>query len=474
MRLTWLNRGPIRRGTLPAKVAEEQQVRYAIAGLAALATVVSGGCATLPEPPSAAVRASLGRMMVVPLPSRPAGDFQAFAIGTGAGAAKGAAIGSAQGLLYSFSSGATASGGGPYAAAAATIAVAVFTAVGAITGGAVGAASAVPPDVAQRLHATVDDTLERLDLGGKLAAAIVERSCKRAELAGRCISAETQDRGIDTAVEVKVTSAGLEAGGADPVARFYLTVLVRAVAVADGSTRYQRDFRYRGNARRYEEWLAEDGRTLAGEFESGIAELAGRILDELFLTTRFPFASGLTAWPGSPEYGTCWLRPMAPAHRIRGFAASMREGLRHPITGEERMVASMIEYERVATLQPLLRWEPVPRPRDLESTEREKASRIRDVRYDLKVWEAPDARPASLAIDVVDLLAPEYRPEPPLKPGMRYFWTFRARYRLDGAEQATRWAYSPVPANAPGMPPAGGSCDLEEIPVTNYYRFETP
>ena len=133
----------------------------------------------------------------------------------------------------------------------------------------------------------------------------------------------------------------------------------------------------------------------------------------------------------------------------------------------------MIEYERVATLQPLLRWEPVPRPRDLESTERDKAARIRDVRYDLKVWEAPDGQPARLAIDVAGLSAPEYRADPPLKPGTRHFWTFRARYRLDGTEQATRWAYSSVPANGPGMP-AGGSCDLEEIPATNYYRFETP
>lgn len=78
-----------------------------------------------------------------------------------------------------------------------------------------------------------------------------------------------------------------------------------------------------------------------------------------------------------------------------------------------------------------------------------------------------------LAYQRSGLPQPEHALTYALEPHTRYYWTFRARYTLDERQQATRWAFSLAPATAAGMP-AGGTCDLDEIPPTNYFRFMTP
>ena len=95
----------------------------------------------------------------------------------------------------------------------------------------------------------------------------------------------------------------------------------------------------------------------------------------------------------------------------------------------------------------------------------------------MKIWEAPDNFPARLVDDVSGLTDAPYRPVLPLKPATRYFWTFRAKYRLYGQAQVTRWAFSNIPSNVPAEYPQrrpGGKCDIDAIPATNYFRFVTP
>jgi hypothetical protein len=59
----------------------------------------------------------------------------------------------------------------------------------------------------------------------------------------------------------------------------------------------------------------------------------------------------------------------------------------------------------------------------------------------------------------------------------KYFWTFRARYKITGQSQVTRWAFSSIPSTATSDYPVqrvGGNCDVDAIPSTNYFRFITP
>lgn len=94
------------------------------------------------------------------------------------------------------------------------------------------------------------------------------------------------------------------------------------------------------------------GLLLAEGFRHAVASLAERILDELFIITDFPFASGLWAMPNSPEFGICWFRPLYPERRLRPLSTSVREGLLHPLTGEEQMLRDMIVYTPVGSLRP--------------------------------------------------------------------------------------------------------------------------
>jgi hypothetical protein len=141
----------------------------------------------------------------------------------------------------------------------------------------------------------------------------------------------------------------------------------------------------------------------------------------------------------------------------------------HPRSLEVRQ--DLLLYPVVESLRPTLRWEPLPRPRDETPANRGVIARLSDVTYDLKVWEASHGYPERLVYDRGGLRAPEHRLEQDLDPDSRYFWTFRARYRLDGEPRATRWAFSLAPVSPP-MPP-GGSCDVNVIPHPNYYRFAT-
>jgi hypothetical protein len=191
------------------------------------------------------------------------------------------------------------------------------------------------------------------------------------------------------------------------------------------------------------------------------------MLDELFVTTRFPFSSGFWAFPGTPEYGSCWLRPLDPPHKIR------IPRLTPASLDPQDATRNMVQFAHVDGLQPTLRWESFPRPRDRIAKNDAIISRIRDVTYDLKIWEALGGYRKRLVCDRSGLPAPEYTLEQPLEPDRDYYWSFRARYHMDGEPQATRWAFSLVPAPPGGMDNSGGYCNLDNIPPSNYFRFTT-
>jgi len=253
------------------------------------------------------------------------------------------------------------------------------------------------------------------------------------------------------------------AGGADPRLGLYLTARARLRDGATGQDHYIREFQYGSSERPLAEWTADDGRLIAAGLREAVADLATRILDEVFLVTQFPFPSGLWVPPGTPGFGACWFQPLDPLHTWKSFLAFAANSA----------LEDFLDFPSVSSGQPLLQWEGFPRPRDATPENAPLLQSITDVTYDVKLWEASRNYPERLVVDTTGLLTPAYQPRVPLAPNTRYFWTMRARYRLRGVTQVTRWAYSLVPSSAPGMPP-GGSCDLDAIPPTNYFRFRTP
>lgn len=149
-----------------------------------------------------------------------------------------------------------------------------------------------------------------------------------------------------------------------------------------------------------------------------------------------------------PTYG---LRPVYPENRNRG-------GL---FDGYESV------FLKVDSLQPTLRWEPFPRSHDIRRDHQNLLSRIRDVTYDLKIWNSTYEFPDRVIYTRQGLLEPFHKIEQPLEPCAKYFWTVRARFKIDGETRVTEWGISEVPR---GQEVRKSSI----IPNPNLYRFRTP
>lgn len=435
-------------------------------------------CATTP-PLAPETRAHLGHVGVVGLPSEPRLEFRTFAKGWAEGTAKGGTVGVVEGLLSVLVDLSRNPPTGPYAGVFVLVGLVVEVGAGAVVYGVQGGLQAVPSDTAreveQKLRAGLGDVRLSEDLAKRLSSVAATRpdlaafDVTRVAASGNPPTvAQLADTGLDTLVEIQVTEAGFRGGSRfDPQASFYMNAQLRLLATATGQELYTRDFQFQSRARPFADWFTDGARALSATFDQAITSLADRIADELFVTTHFPFESGILAFPGSTEFGSCWFYPVDPALKYTSLGYSVV----HNAPGIH------IRYTKANSVEPLLAWEGFPRPRDQKPENEAVLHEISDVTYDLKIWEAPDDYPDRLVYDVSGLDQPRFRPPTPLKPATPYFWTFRARYELGGQPQVTRWAFSNIPSFAPSdypsRPPAG-SCELDAIPSTNYYRFVTP
>jgi hypothetical protein len=445
------------------------RVRRRIAWLASVSLAASG-CATTPEPPSPELRSRLGQIAVAADPAAPAGNFLTFAKGRLEGSVVGGAGGALAGLAEGVSQG-LAGGGGPYGGAAIALAAIVFTLVGGTIGAVAGHQAAVPADTAEQIDREVAEALGRMELSRAVAEGIRERARADASIASHGFTEadhgmehpDLAARGVDTLIQISVPEAGFIGGsGRRPSIAFYMSARVRLSDTATGEAQYVREFLYTSAPHPFNQWFGDQASRFVEEFGVATDALSGRILEELFLVTDFPFPSGKWAL-GGPEFATCWFYPVHPARDMR----SLWEFMAHP--GALDPERDLLGYPLVESLQPTLEWEPLPRPRDQVPEHEVLLARIENVSYDLRIWEARDGHPEQLVYDRVGLREPRHRLEYTLAPATQYFWSFRARYSLDGKPQATRWAFSLAPGGS-----SGNACDLDAIPPANYYRFATP
>ncbi len=132
-------------------------------------------------------------------------------------------------------------------------------------------------------------------------------------------------------------------------------------------------------------------------------------------------------------------------------------------------------YPNVDSLRPTLRWESFPRREDLEADREGVLRRVNAVTYDLKIWKAMEgyqsrriqrqeiAAPGELVYSRTGLPGPSHRVETPLEPSTQYFWTVRARFKINGRSRVTEWGELII---VPGLP--------FDPKIVSYYRFETP
>jgi hypothetical protein len=208
---------------------------------------------------------------------------------------------------------------------------------------------------------------------------------------------------------------------------------------------------------------------LLDAFDIGYNELSYRIASTLLEQPPYwPFRTPEKRITRKTNEGYCWLKPLKPVYQYAP---------RKKATFSQGMDSTYprIEFTAVKTRQPLLEWEPFPRPVDIVDDNSDALQRIDRVSYDLKIWEWDGQHRGNLVYDRVQLPEPKHRVEHSLRPHRKYLWTFRARYEYEGKPMVTGWSFSALPpATRLEGRDISVKCTLETIPDTHYYRFQTP
>lgn len=452
-------------------------MRYSIIFLLSITLLIGqSGCAltkyyTLPPIPPEEARDQFVTIGIVPARFIPESNFNTFAKGRLSGTGKGAAGGAAAGALggAGMALGLGAAGLGPAGVLLLPFFAAGGAVIGGVTGGVAGTVKAVPEAKAEEIETAINNALAELRIQETMTEHIVKSGKEITTFHFNLLEGQgpashkekinysfLKEKGIDTVFEVSVKSIGFEGGkGEDPLIALFMTVSTRLIRVKDGTEIYSGAFEYKSKARKFTTWADDSARLLREEFERCYKDLATRIVEEPFLLLDFP----LSYWS---THQFCMLRPLYPEVEF-GF------------------LKTDMTYVRIDSLQPVLKWESFPRGIDKEAGKDGLLSRITDVSYDLKIMKVEDDFPVELVYARQRLSDPYQMVEIPLEPSTKFFWTVRARFKLDGQERVTRWSFSRRPwIQRVGPGPYGewfpvDPCGLSNyIPNPNYFRFITP
>jgi len=245
---------------------------------------------------SEAQRDRLGAVGVVQISGNPKGELHAGARGAAGGAAEGAATGAGAGAVAAAAPlfvGFSCSGN---SAAWCVILLPVFVVGGAVVGGVVGAAQAVPVDTGREIEAQLNRALAETDVQEALRTEVVKAAARAGvanvqELAAAATTAdfrELQNAKVDTVLEVGLVEVGLIGrGGKDPLLTLHVHALARLVDVNSNAELY-RDypFNHVSPPRKFSEWSADQSRLLKRELDRAIETLGASIVDEVFLMVR--------------------------------------------------------------------------------------------------------------------------------------------------------------------------------------------
>lgn len=182
-----------------------------------------------------------------------------------------------------------------------------------------------------------------------------------------------------------------------------VTGFARLVRVRNGSLCLEKEYRYQSAARDLDIWAQHGGSLVKDELKLAYEQIAGRIVDDYFLTVSDfpqPIASLAVTQP-IPETGF--------------FTAGFVKPL--------------------ATQQPVLGWQPFPSEQDVAGLDGERLKRASEIVYDLRIADQEE----QFVFSRHDLAQPTYKPETPLPPCRIYNWQVRARFRVDEAVSVTPW-----------------------------------
>jgi hypothetical protein len=298
--------------------------------------------------------------------------------------------------------------------------------------------------------------------------------------------------GYASVLELRVLELRLESSGQKGAALcLSMTVAARKIDGRTGKERDQLQLLFRLGCRTPEKWRQDGGRPLLEAISTGYASAAREIVDEFYLL-YYPRGDaarakdrGVTATQEQPpEEASSVSTPSAPTFVLRPIQPPLITTVRQANVfsisrpPKSRTASNFVEFADVTTLSPRFEWEPFPRSFDFQAPNAGGAT-ITDVVYDLQVHEGRSEHkgPMSLLPRPVyarfGLRESQHQMEEELSYCSWYFWTVRARFRLNGAPRVTEWAGAYYTAEDWMFP---GAVRRRGNPASHshYYPFRTP
>ena len=424
----------------------------------------------------------------------------------GEGAAGGFAGGATTGALLTLNLAAevTATGMAAGAAGAAiALLLPVFVVGGAIAGTVSGVAAGYPADMLAEAEANAQNMLNSAYLQTELLKHAQDYGIDNTDfefirmpksdpetLLDKPDYKVLSDESIDVVLEVELLRFSLE---------YYLEVEARArlISTQTGTVLSDGYYKFLSEPRRLEEWIANGATPLTETIQRGLQRLAEDIVDENFLLF----------YPNEPKQEISQQADKASdeiddetvelQYEEDDFVPHYVLSPIYPVLdmcffceGHPSRAIGNLEFVAVDSIQPTLQWESFPRVYDVINIDG-LSQQITDVRYELRIYNAGKpvhsfyggliGVPTQLIYDVRDIYSPYHKIGSGLDACKRYFWTVRARFKLDGRSRVTEWAgafdvadWSSRPWNLRkgiveykmGMMPDG--------PEWFYYPFSTP
>ena len=399
--------------------------------IAALVASAFTACATLPPPavPSPDVRAELGRVAVLSGNAEMQVDSDALRHTGNAGAGDGTQV-----LVTCLGEGARGVCSSGLLCAPAMV---LLLGICGVAGGVVAIADSVTSETAVALAGSKEAFQSALDANAvqqalrvAMSGAVRRIGAEVSEVAPAL--AETAMRtgdyrmlagsGVDTLIEATLLRLSFSEGRSGHIA-FGLSARARIIRTRDNKEQFSKVYTFVSEARTRADWTANSGAAVVTALRRAHQELAGGVVDHIFVLNPFPYQAARSIGFLTVSFG---LAPEYP-------------GTRGNLLTGDNLAGNMFEWTSVDSLQPTLRWESFPRRDDMEAAP-EAMRRIADVSYDLVIARAVNYSVAEIAYRRLGIPANVHQLTEPLRPGGRYFWTVRARFRQDGQHYVTEWA----------------------------------
>lgn len=248
---------------------------------------------------------------------------------------------------------------------------------------------------------------------------------------------------IDVVLEVELLRLTLEYS-------LEMEARARLISVRTGAVLSDNQYSFSSEHHWLDEWIADGAAPLTDAIQRGLQTLAEDAMDENFLLF----------YPKEPEE----IPPQQADKTSEQIQTSQGKSVPHyvlspvypaldscflcegPFSKRAHRAIGNLEFVEVASLQPTLQWERFPRDHDRVDADGHYHT-ITDVRYDLRVFDTaiPSSTnivlvPAQQVYDARDISEPYHKIESGLHDCSDYFWTVRARFKLDGQVRVTEWA----------------------------------